>query len=191
MRRSLTRPDENSVAPWDRRSFVVVCLLRCHAAFSRESAHERSLTRWEENGGENASGFRGSGKFEPGTKIRQKAANFEPGTDLRRHTARDFRESRLMRRRLTRPDENGSPDVGPSFQAGRAGKRVRRQNCRPCIRQTAIFERGNRFRKGGAIASLENAAWRRSREGRKTGRHGRPATGWQAEACPTISAGFS
>ncbi|SPE42589.1 hypothetical protein SBA3_620015 [Candidatus Sulfopaludibacter sp. SbA3] len=31
------------------------------------------------------------GKFEPCTKIRQKAANFEPGTDLRRTTPRDFR----------------------------------------------------------------------------------------------------
>jgi len=34
------------------------------------------------------------GKFEPGTKIRQKAANFEPGTDLRRTHGSGFsRES--------------------------------------------------------------------------------------------------
>ncbi|SPE40259.1 hypothetical protein SBA3_370025 [Candidatus Sulfopaludibacter sp. SbA3] len=32
-------------------------------------------------------GFRARGKCEPGTKIRQKAANFEPGTDLRRTRA--------------------------------------------------------------------------------------------------------
>ncbi|SPE34171.1 hypothetical protein SBA3_2100004 [Candidatus Sulfopaludibacter sp. SbA3] len=30
------------------------------------------------------------GKFEPGTKIRQKAANFEPGTDLRRTRGSGF-----------------------------------------------------------------------------------------------------
>jgi len=30
------------------------------------------------------------GKFEPGTKIRQKAANFEPGTDLRRTCGSGF-----------------------------------------------------------------------------------------------------
>ncbi|SPE33632.1 hypothetical protein SBA3_2010008 [Candidatus Sulfopaludibacter sp. SbA3] len=54
----------------------------------------RRLARRDENGGENASGFREGanssqarsrrGKLEPGTKIRQKAANFEPGTDLQR-----------------------------------------------------------------------------------------------------------
>ncbi|SPE40966.1 hypothetical protein SBA3_4010005 [Candidatus Sulfopaludibacter sp. SbA3] len=38
MRRSLTRPDENSLAPWDRRSFFVVCRLRVIRHFSRESA---------------------------------------------------------------------------------------------------------------------------------------------------------
>jgi len=36
-----------------------------------------------ENGGERVGASR-RGKFEPGTKIRQEAANFEPGTDLRR-----------------------------------------------------------------------------------------------------------
>jgi len=34
------------------------------------------------------------GKFEPGTKIRQKAANFEPGTDLQRIRGSGF--SRAM-----------------------------------------------------------------------------------------------
>jgi len=53
------------------------------------------------------------GKFEPGTKIRQKAANFDPGTDLRRtrcsgvsrvaricggHAAREFRGCTDLRR---------------------------------------------------------------------------------------------
>ncbi|SPE40973.1 hypothetical protein SBA3_4030007 [Candidatus Sulfopaludibacter sp. SbA3] len=39
--------------------------------------------RYENGGGERV-GISRRGKFEPGTKIRQKAANFKPGTDLRR-----------------------------------------------------------------------------------------------------------
>jgi len=37
MRPSFTRPDENSLAPWDRRSFFVVCLLQAMRAFSKEA----------------------------------------------------------------------------------------------------------------------------------------------------------
>jgi len=51
------------------------------------------LTRRDENGGERV-GISRRGKFEPGTKIRQKAANFDPGTDLRRTHGSGFsRES--------------------------------------------------------------------------------------------------
>jgi len=52
------------------------------------------------------------GKFEPGTKIRQKAANFEPGTDLRRTHGSGFsRES--------------AHEAKPSFSGGFLSRYIR------------------------------------------------------------------
>jgi len=75
--------DDASDRYWQLHSSIMTELLRAaRVGISRRGKLEPGNDGYE-NGG-NGSGFRERGKFEPGTKIRQKAANFEPGTDLRR-----------------------------------------------------------------------------------------------------------